>query len=84
MSDSERQKQINKAEWENEENWSGGFLSLYFSKRDTRVWVPKRRPRMGLTLNLGRSAGARLFVFLLLLPTLAMIGVLFLAEAAGR
>lgn len=81
---SEKQRQLNQTEWENEDNWSGGFLSLYFSKRDTRIWVPKRRPLMGRTLNLARPAGARLFVFLLLLPTLAMIGVLFLTETGGR
>ena len=84
MSDSERQKQINQSAWENDDNWSGGFLSLYFSKTDTRVWVPKRRPAMGLTLNLGRSAGARWFVFLLLLPTIAMTVLLAFGAGAGR
>ena len=49
------QHEINIAEWNNKENWSGGF---YFSKRDTRTWVPKSIPWMGWTLNIGTRAGA--------------------------
>jgi len=52
------QKAINQAEWENPENWSGPkLLSVYFSKKDTRTWVPKQIPAMGWTVNLGKSAG---------------------------
>ena len=52
------QKEINQAEWENPENWSGPkWLSVYFSKVDTRTWVPKQIPVMGATLNLGKRAG---------------------------
>ena len=63
---------------------AGSPARLHFSKTDTRVWVPKRRPAMGLTLNLGRSAGARWFVFLLLLPTIAMTVLLAFGAGAGR
>ena len=49
------QKEINEAEWSNHDNWSVG---LYFSKKDSRTWVPKSVPWMGWTLNLGRRAGA--------------------------
>jgi hypothetical protein len=35
------QTEINKTEWSNPENWSVG---LYFSKKDSRTWVPKRIP----------------------------------------
>lgn len=70
------QKEINQAEWDNPENWSVGF---YFSKKDTRTWVPKSIPWMGWTLNLATSAGAiwmigllvglPFFVFLLTIAT---------------
>lgn len=48
------QMEINKAEWSNPENWSMG---LYFSKKDSRTWVPKSIRWMGWTLNLGKRAG---------------------------
>ena len=52
------QQQINKLEWENQQNWSGpSWLGVYFSKNDTRTWVPKRIPSMGWTINVGGSAG---------------------------
>jgi len=53
------QSDINQSEWSNEENWSGPkWLKLYFGRRDGRVWVPKRRPSFGWTINLGNPKGA--------------------------
>lgn len=73
------QREINEKEWENQENWSGsGSVSFYFSKRDTRTWVPKKIPWMGWTLNLGRPAGAWWLVgFLIGLPFLLVVMVAF-------
>jgi uncharacterized membrane protein len=52
------QQQINKSEWDDPRNWFGpNWLCVYFSKNDTRTWVPKRIPSMGWTINLGRTAG---------------------------
>ncbi len=53
------QDEINKAEWENPDNWTLGskWLCVYFSHKDSRTWVPKRIPWMGSTLNLGKPAG---------------------------
>jgi uncharacterized membrane protein len=64
------QKDINAEEWRKPENWSGpGWVSFYFSKKDTRTWVPKKIPWMGWTLNLGTPCGARwLLAFLVGLP----------------
>ncbi len=65
------QQAVNRAEWANPENWSVG---LYFSKRDSRTWVPKSIPWMGWTLNLGTRAGACWMLgFLLGLPVLATV-----------
>src|SRR6266850_567453 len=44
------QDDINQLEWERPENWSGR-LCVYRSARDTRIWVPKRNPSLGRTLN---------------------------------
>ena len=43
-------------EWHRAENWYGGWLGLYHAPRDPRVWVPKRPPHFGWTLNFGLSA----------------------------
>ena len=49
---------INQEEWANAENWSGPkLLSVYFSKKDGRTWVPKQIPELGCTINLGTTAG---------------------------
>jgi uncharacterized membrane protein len=62
------QEQINQKEWENPANWSDTIVGIYFSKRDTRVWVPKRVPAFGWTLNLGNPVAAWWLVGLLALP----------------
>ena len=64
------QDEINRAEWGNPANWSDTLVGIYFSKRDTRVWVPKRRPTWGWTLNLGNPAAAWWLVGLLAAPPL--------------
>lgn len=70
---SDEQKEINRLEWENPDNWSGGILGIYFSKKDSRLWVPKSTPWMGWTLNLGHNAGSWLYTLLLLLPFFIVI-----------
>ena len=65
------QSEINEAEWRNPDNWSGGF---YFSKRDSRTWVPKQTPALGWTLNIGNPAGAAWMMGLLVgLPIFVMV-----------
>jgi uncharacterized membrane protein len=69
------QDQINQAEWDNPANWSDTVVGIYFSKRDSRIWVPKRVPSFGWTLNLAHPAGAWWLVGLLAVPT-ALAGLL--------
>jgi serine/threonine protein kinase/LysM repeat protein len=53
------QPAINEVEWKNPGNWTGPkWLSVYFSKRDSRAWVPKQIPALGWTVNLGNPRGA--------------------------
>ncbi len=47
------QKEINQAEWRNSDNW---YFGIYNSPRDTRVWVAKRIPWTGWTLNFAHRA----------------------------
>ena len=72
------QDDINAQEWQNPDNWTGHvFPGLYFSKRDSRIWVPKRVRALGWTLNLGRTAGAIWALVLLLMPSVLLAGLLF-------
>ena len=70
MTDNKTQDEINQAGWENPDNWT----TIYFSKKDSRSWVPKKNPKHGWTINFGSPAGARwiyyLFIIFLLLGTL--------------
>jgi uncharacterized membrane protein len=51
----EIQDAINEQEWNRPDNWRGR-LGNYRSTRDTRLWVPKRNPRLGWTLNFAHPA----------------------------
>ena len=48
----------NEEEWRRPENWHGAF-ETYRAPRDSRVWVPKRSPMMGWTLNAAHPAAWR-------------------------
>jgi uncharacterized membrane protein len=49
-----RQAEIDDAEWQNPANWHG---RVYFSRRDSRGFVPNRRPGVGPTINFARPTG---------------------------
>ena len=65
------QDEINQAEWENPDNWT----TIYFSKKDSRSWVPKKNPRHGWTINFGSPYGARWIYYLFIL--FLLLGILF-------
>ncbi len=46
---------LNDSEWENPANWFGGWF--YHSQLDTRTFVPKRVPGLGVTINFSRPGG---------------------------
>lgn len=76
------QKEINENEWKNPDNWSGSIFGFYFSKKDTRTWVPKSIPWMGWTLNLGKPEGARWLTGILVgLPLAAVLIAILIASA---
>lgn len=70
------QDTINEKEWANPDNWSDFEIGLYFSKRDTRIRVPKRERELGWTYNLAHTKGALLFIALLLAPAAVLLLVL--------
>jgi uncharacterized membrane protein len=37
--------------WDDPQHWKGGWLHIYANPDDPRLWVRKRRPGLGWTLN---------------------------------
>ena len=58
-------------EWQNPQNWRGGWLGIYVAPRDPRVWVPKRRPEFGSTLNFAHRS-SWVWLAALLVPALVV------------
>jgi uncharacterized membrane protein len=68
------QQTINEREWGSTANWSGPrWLSLYFSKADSRVWVRKQIPGLGWTINLGHRNGLKWFLSVLVATILIVV-----------
>lgn len=75
------QRAVDTAEWSNPDNWGGPrWISVYFSKKDSRTWVPKQIPWMGWTLNLAKTSGVVSFLLIIIalfmLPLVTTIVVL--------
>ncbi len=73
------QDEVNKSEWEKDENWGGPrWGAVYFSKKDTRIWVPKKIRWMGWTANLAHTAGVSWFVGILFgIPFIVILILVF-------
>jgi uncharacterized membrane protein len=74
---------INEQEWANPDNWSDYEIGLYFSKRDSRAWVPKRERELGWTFNLAHAKGALAFIGVLLTPAVVLL-IILVAYIARR
>jgi uncharacterized membrane protein len=57
---------------EDERHWRGGWLGFYVNPDNPRLWVPKKRPGIGWTLNLGHRH-ARVVLALLAALVLAAL-----------
>lgn len=76
------QNEINQAEWENPDNWTDGskWLCVYFSHKDSRIWVPKRSPWMGSTINLAKPKGVAWLIGFILGVPLIIVGSIIIVE----
>lgn len=77
------QNEIDQKEWETPENWTSGpkWLSMYFSHKDSRTWVPKRIPWMGVTINMAKPSGvAWLIGYILGAPLIILVVSVFIIE----
>ena len=85
MNDNMAQDEINQAEWEDRTNWKGPrWLSSYYSKNDSRKWVPKQIQGMGWTLNGARIEHNPWLITLLALFILFCVGGLIWSFSTGR
>jgi len=66
------QDDIYREEWANPANWGNGPWGLYFSKRDGRLWVPKRAVGTGWTTNFGHRRASLCLLGMVFFPTLLM------------
>lgn len=66
--------------WSDPKNWGGGRCGFYFSKDDPRLWVPKRIPALGITINLGHPKGGATLVGIFLAPVAIILGVLIASQ----
>jgi uncharacterized membrane protein len=69
----------NRSEWSRPENWRGGWLGVYVAPRDSRIWVPKRAPWIGWTLNFAHRRSWVWLIGLIGLP--AVIAMLISGSA---
>lgn len=69
-------KTINHNEWHNPDNWSRkGIFGIYFSKTDTRVWVPKALPVLGWTINFGHPKAVFWLGAVIVMPVLLVLAL---------
>lgn len=67
------QREINHTEWCNADNWAGiGPFKAYFSKRDSRVFVPISSGDLRRTIYFGHRRGM-LYAVVLFFMFLAMV-----------
>lgn len=69
--------------WRDPAHWSDGLLSYYFAKADPRLWMPKRNPAMGRTINMAHPhagwwmIGTVLFAALFPVALILTVGAIF-------
>jgi uncharacterized membrane protein len=72
---------INQWEWEQPSNWSGWF-GAYSSRRDTRLWVPKRpMTGTGMALNFGHPSARTTFAAMCAVPAGLLLLIVLLQFA---
>lgn len=66
------------AGWNDPSHWRGGWLGLYVNGRDRRLWVRKKPPGIGWTLNLGHPRARRVLAGFLVVVVAGILAAAFL------
>lgn len=74
------QDEVDAIEHANPANWHGGWVGIYYSKRDSRAFVPKRCAAMGITINFARLPGVLFLIGILAFAAMLIV----LSEGARR
>lgn len=61
-------------DWDNPDNWKWG--AIYYNKNDKRLFVPKRNPNMGVTLNFALPLSFLVLIVIIILP----LGIILLIK----
>lgn len=70
------QEQINRREWSDPMNGSRtGVLGLYSSRKESRLWVPRRGTSQGRTFNFGNPKAACWTLGLVVIPVWVAISI---------
>lgn len=78
------QQALNQQEWSNPSNWRGPrWMSIYCSKRDSRVWIRKRPPLLEWRIYFGNPTGVVWFVGIMLVGNTIAIAVIAVSGAGG-
>ena len=64
--------------WSDPRHWRGGWLGIYANARDDRLWVRKKPPGLGWTLNLGHPRARWVIALLLAAIAAAMLAAMVL------
>jgi uncharacterized protein DUF5808 len=70
------QDRLNRLEWERPENWTNWGV---WSELDTRIWVPKRNPALGSTVNLAHRSARLTLIGLFTVPLAMVLLIVLLA-----
>jgi hypothetical protein len=73
------QKQINRESWDDPAHWSGPLSAFYFSKTDTRTWVPTKYGE-AWTMNIGQPRGAWWLLIIVIGLPLLMVGIIITTQ----
>jgi uncharacterized membrane protein len=68
---------MNESSWNNSSNWYF-YESIYYSKNDTRLLVPKKMKWMGWTLNFAHPYAYATFGAIVGVPLATTAGIIYL------
>ena len=75
-----RSKDRDQREWEDPDNWHGGFWGIYKSEKDSRLLVPKKNPKMGWTFNFAKPQAYLILAGILALGATIAVGAILLEK----
>ncbi|WP_294445050.1 DUF5808 domain-containing protein [uncultured Sphingomonas sp.] len=70
--------------WSNPAHWAEGTFGCYFAKEDPRLWVPRRKPGRGRTLNMAHPQAGKQILGSMLFCAFFPVAVLVFTRILGN